>query len=72
MSDYPDSIGFRDVVAAWAVCLAVAGGFFGYPLLTRGAANQAVEAAAAPPASLPRPPPQFCTVAKPPVAIPRG
>ena len=72
MNDYPNSVGFRDVIAAWVVCLAVAGGFLLYPLLTASGESAAVEAKAVPRAILPAPPAQFCTASKSPVDMPHG
>jgi hypothetical protein len=36
MEYYPGvfSLGIRDVIGAWLVCLAIAAAFFGYPLVT--------------------------------------
>jgi hypothetical protein len=69
---YADSIGIRDVIAAWLVCLAVAGALFIYPLVSAGMADPAVEARAVPRTMPAAPPAEICAVGKSPVGIPRG
>ncbi len=70
MYDHPhaDPIGPRDVIAAWLLCLAMAGVFLIHPPAAAGTAYPAVEAHALPAA----PPAEICAVGKSPVAIPRG
>ena len=50
MRDDPNSIpiGTHDVIAAWLVCLAVAGAFVIYPSVAAGIADPAGQAQAAP------------------------
>jgi hypothetical protein len=64
MHDHPyaHSVGPHDVMAAWLVCLVVAGSLFIYPLVAAGAANPAVEAHAVPHTMPARPSTEICAV----------
>jgi hypothetical protein len=50
MYDYPHgySIGARDVIAAWLLCLAIAGALFIYPPVAAGSADPIAHARAVP------------------------
>jgi hypothetical protein len=60
------SVGPCDVVAAWLVCLAVAGSLFIYPLVAAGAVAPAAEARAVPHTMPATPPPEICAVGQTP------
>jgi hypothetical protein len=59
---YAYAASLRDVMAAWLVCLAVAGSLLIYPLFSAGAADPAAEVRALP-HTMPAPPPgAICAV----------
>jgi hypothetical protein len=59
---YAYSTAPRDVIAAWLVCLAIAGSLLIYPLFSAGAADRAAEARAVPHTMPAAPPRAICAV----------
>jgi len=74
MHDDPYScpIGARDVIAAWLLCLAIAGALFIYPPVAAGMADPAAQAHTVPRTMPPPPSAAICAVRRSPAEISRG
>ena len=74
MEYYPGafSLGIRDAIGAWLVCLAIAAAFFGYPLVTAAWDASVVQHRAAADRSLTAAPAGICASRIPPIEFPHS